>query len=105
MSAYVDLLRLIILLRHLRVGSRADFDAPRLQLLRHLAHEIDHKQTVFHVCPDDLHMVSEIEALLKLSGMPWCSNSGCSPFWPLTRSVPPCWTNSIRSRQSRRRSW
>src|SRR3984957_20757090 len=65
MSAYVDLLRLIILLRHLRVGSRADFDAPRLQLLRHLAHEIDHKQTVFHVCPDDLHMVSEIEALLK----------------------------------------
>ena len=55
----------MILLRHLRLGSRADFDAPRLQLLRHLANEIDRKQTVFHVRADDLHMVSEIEALLK----------------------------------------
>ena len=65
MSAYVDLLRLIILLRHLRLGSRADFDTPRLQLLRHLAQEIDRKQTVFQTCADDLHMVRETEALLK----------------------------------------
>ena len=89
LSAFVDLLRLILLLRDLCLGSRADFDASRLQLLWHLAHEIDHKQAVFHVCADDLHMVSEIEgSTVSSAGMPWCSNSGCSPFWPVTRSVP-----------------
>src|SRR5580693_10099463 len=65
LGARVDLLRLALRLRSRRFGAGADVDAPRLQLLRYLAHQVDHEQTVFDIRTSDLHMVSQIEALLE----------------------------------------
>src|ERR1700693_4190790 len=41
------------------------------------------------VAPTTFTWSARLKLCLKLSGMPWWSNSGCSPFWPVTRSVPP----------------
>jgi hypothetical protein len=51
--------------RSFRFGAGADVDASRLQLFRHLAHQVDHEQIVFDIRSGDPHMVSQIETLLK----------------------------------------
>ena len=55
----------MIILHGSRSTDGSDLDLPRLELLGYLACEFDRKQTVFHGCSNNFHVVSQVERLTE----------------------------------------
>ena len=89
-----------VVLRHHMLTARGDLDPAGLQLLGHLAHEVDREQAILRPAPFTFTWSARLKVCLKARvAMPRCRNclSSSGALWPVTTRAFSCWVSSISS--------